>query len=175
MSICVPLSLESKRVRADLSCPVQDRALVVDLVAQALYHFTRRPPYSVVAGSLLLLDHIVQDRYDPVFEFAIIVVRHEQVADPVETSAAQICAVQVELSSRRNISRSQAFDQIFFDPTSGRDQAIDVFVLDQEANDLSKAGGNQIRRVAEENVTSRLLSDCRVEFLNLRRFIDRLV
>lgn len=42
----------------------------------------RRPPDSLL---LLFSEHVVQDGHYPVLELAVVVVRHQQIADPVES------------------------------------------------------------------------------------------
>lgn len=70
--------------------PVIYRALVVDLLTKAVDHLAGRPVdgFFVIAASLLLCEHSVHDRHDPIFEGAVVAVRHDQVADAVHALGA---------------------------------------------------------------------------------------
>jgi hypothetical protein len=57
----------------------------------------------------------------------------------------------VELPSGRKESRSEALDEVLLDSASGGDEAGDVFVLDEEADDLAETGGDEVGGVAEED------------------------
>ena len=125
-----------------------------------------------MSGLLLLREHRVQDGSKPVLELAVVVVRHDEVPDAVHATPAQVCAVHVEVCEVRF---PEALDEVLLDaPGSGHDR-VDVLVLDEVEDDLTQARGDQIRRVAEEDVTLGLRAYFwREVFLGLV-FRDRLV
>lgn len=159
--------------------PVEDRALVVDLLSEAVDDLARTPPdaFAVAARrcALLFVHHLIEDGHDPVFKLAVVVVRDEEVADAVQAPPAESCAVVVEFAVRGEERRTEALDQVFLDPTCGGDETVDVVVLDEEADHFAESGRDEVRGVAEEDGAARLGADGRVEFLGLRVWIDRFV
>lgn len=112
--------------------PVADRRLVIDLSAEPVYHFARRPAHGRLGPGtlLLLLQHRVEDGDDPVFEQAVVGVRHEQVADAIHALRSQGGAVGGEGAE---VGGGEAFDEVFFDAAGGRDNGGDVPVLGEVA------------------------------------------
>ena len=72
--------------------PVADRVRVVDLLAQPPNHLRWAPH---LARLLLLLEHLVQERHEPVLELAVVVVGHKHVADTVAAPARAALSRQV--------------------------------------------------------------------------------
>lgn len=81
--------------------PVQDGGFVVDFGAQARNDGAGGPDEAVfvvfgggfLGGFLLLGEHGVEDRYDPVFEGAVVAVGDDEVADAVHAFFSQGGAV----------------------------------------------------------------------------------
>ena len=138
--------------------PVEDGGLVVDFGAEAGNDGARGPDEAGLwvgggclvnfGGGFLLREHGVKDRDDPVFKGAIITVGHNQVADAVHALFPQVGAVGAEGGE---IGGGEAFDQVFFDAASGRDNSGDVAVLDKVAEGGAEARGDEIGGVAEED------------------------
>nr|POE65042.1 hypothetical protein CFP56_34710 [Quercus suber] len=130
--------------------PVIHGGLVVDLLAQAGDDFARGPVQGLllVLGRLLLLQHPVQDGDDPILERAIVAVGNDEVADAVHALLPQACAVGREGAQ---VGGGQAFDEVLLDPARGRDDGGDVSMLDQPAERLAEAGGDQVRGVTQED------------------------
>ncbi len=84
---------------------------------------TRRP---YAASSLLLFEHRVQYWRQPVLEFAVVVVRYDEVADTIHAASAQVGSVEVEVSE---ICFAETFDKVLLDAASGGDDACYVPVL----------------------------------------------
>lgn len=140
---------ETKRWCIYFVCPVVYGLFVVDLLAQATDKRARRP---YAPTGLLLCKHRVQYGCQPVLEFAVVVVRHDEVANPIHAASAQVCAVEGEISE---IGFAEAFDEVLLDAAGGGDEARDVLVLHEVQNDFAKARGYEIRGVAEEDVAAR--------------------
>eukprot|EP00968_Pinguiococcus_pyrenoidosus_P002971 scaffold173_cov221-Pinguiococcus_pyrenoidosus.AAC.1 len=64
-----------------LVAPVVHARLIVNLLPKPMDHLAGRPDGSF----LLLVQHLVQKRVHPVFEEAVVVVRHEQVAKAIDS------------------------------------------------------------------------------------------
>ena len=130
--------------------PVVDGPLVVDLLAQAVDDLGRGPLHRllVVLGRLLLLEHLVQDGDDPVLEGAVVGIGHDQVADPVESLAAETGAVGAE---GPHVRVAEAFYKVLLDAAGGRDDARDVLVLHEPPENAPQPRGDEVRRVAEED------------------------
>ena len=71
--------------------PVVDGPFVVDLLAQAVDHLTRRPVQGLSGrlARLLLFQHLVQNGHHPVLEGTVVAVRHHQVADAIHALGPQ--------------------------------------------------------------------------------------
>ncbi len=108
----------------------------------------------------LLFPHLVQYRHDPVFEFAVIVVGHDQVAYPIEASLSQTGTVCGKIAE---VGWAEAFDKVFLDATRCGDQRIHMLVLHQIPDHVAQAGRDEIRGVAEEDVTPRVAAHLGVE------------
>lgn len=96
----------------------------------------------------MLREHGVEDRDQPVFEGAVVVVWYDEVVDAVQTLCAEGGAGCL---LRDDVCRGEAFDKVFFDPAGGRHDGVDVFVLDQPAKSVAQPRGYEIRGVAEED------------------------
>ena len=118
--------------------PIVHTTLIVDFVAQPLNHTAGRPckALSVSLGwcCVLLSSHLIQDRHHPVFKLAVVIVRHNQVADPIQTTFPEGGSIQMEAAE---IRRAQTFDKVFFNTTGGSHNARHVFVLHQKMNHLA--------------------------------------
>ena len=156
---------ETKRLGIHFVCPVVYRLFVINLLAQATDE-RARCPYATTG--LLLRKHRVQYRHQPVLKFAVIIVRHDEVADTIHAASAQVGAIKGKVSE---ISFAEAFDKVFLDAAGGGDDARDLLVLHQVQNDFAKARGYEIRRVAEKDVASR--SGAKVRVGTFHRFIIR--
>ena len=146
-------------------CPVVHRLFVINLLTQATDERARCPYH---ATGPLLFKHRVQYRRQPVLEFAVIVVRYDEVADTIHAASAQVCAIEVEVGE---ICFAQAFDEVLLDTTGGGDDACYVLVLHEMQNDFAEAGGYEIRGVSEKDVAAR--SGARVGVGTFLRFILR--
>ena len=145
--------------------PVVHRLFVINLLTQATDERARCPYH---ATSPLLFKHRVQYWHQPVLEFAVIVVRYDEVADTIHAASAQVCAIEVEVGE---ICFAQAFDKVLFDTTGGGDDACYVLVLHEMQNDFAEAGGYEIRCVSEKDVAAR--SGAKVWVGTFLRFILR--
>jgi hypothetical protein len=119
--------------------------------------------------------HLIEEGHDPVLKLAIVVVRDEQVSDPVQPPPPQSCAVVVELAPGSEEGRTETLDQVFLDAACGGDEARDVVVLDEEADHFAQAGRDEVGRVAEEDGALCLGADLWVELFGLRVGVDRFV
>ena len=138
--------------------PVEDGGFVGDFGAEAGDDGARGPDEAVlwvVGGCLvsfsrgfLLREHGVEDWDDPVLKGAVVAVGHDKVADAVHAFFPQVGAVGAEGGE---IGGGEAFDQVFFDATSCRDNRGDVAVLDEVAEGGAEARGDEIGGVAEED------------------------
>lgn len=125
--------------------PVQHGGLVVDALAEQLDERARRPHDG---AALLLLERVVQQRHDPILEFAVVLIGHEQVADAVQTALAQVGAVEAEGT---DAGGTQTLDEILLDAARGGDDDVDAAVAYQEVERLAQAGGDHVGGVAEED------------------------
>ena len=142
--------------------PVVDRALVVDLLAQAADERAGRPD---LARRGLLRKHGVEDGHEPVLELAVVIVGDDEVPDAVHAALAEVRAVEVEVCE---VGRAEALDEVLLDAAGGGDEAGDVFVLDEVEDNLAQAGGYEVGGVAEEDGAAGVGADARVEeFLRL--------
>lgn len=114
--------------------PVEDTALVIDLLSQAVNDCRRRPNEFVlfVDGlrfcGLLLREHGVENWHDPVFEGAVVIVGYNEVSNSVEAFGAQLGACSAEGA---HVGVAEAFDEVFFDAAGGGHDGGDVVVLCQ--------------------------------------------
>lgn len=71
--------------------PVVYRAFIVDFFPESVDDFARSPVKWLVGffAGFLLLQHFVENRYNPVFEGAVVAIRHDEVTDAVHASGAQ--------------------------------------------------------------------------------------
>ena len=118
--------------------PVVDGPLVVDLLAQAVDDLARRPVQRLVRllAGLLLGEHLVEQRHDPVLKGAVVAVGHDEVADAVHALLAQAGAGRREGAQVRG---RQALDQVLLDTAGRRDNGRDMAVLDQVAQCFAQA------------------------------------
>lgn len=120
-----------------LVCPVVHRGLIVDLSTETMDHFAGSPQVALarpVELIFLLLKHTVQYGHDPILERTVVVVRHDEVADSVESFGAQRGAGRVEGAV---IGRGEALDQVLLHATSRRDDGRDMLVLNEIPKCLS--------------------------------------
>lgn len=136
--------------------PVVHRVLVVDLLAEAVDHGGGSP-----AGAVghLLVGHGVQDGVHPVFKEAVILVGHNEVAEPVDALSAQLSAVQLEVA---HVSGSQALDKVLLNAASSGHNRLHQIVLHKELDGLSHAGGDQVAGVRQEDGAFGVLAILRV-------------
>jgi hypothetical protein len=130
-------------------CPVVYGLFVVDLLAKATDERARRP---YATTGLLLFKHRVQYRRQPVLEFAVVVVRHDEVADTIHAPSAQVRAVEGKVGE---IGFAKALDKVLLDAAGGGDDARDVLVLHEVQDDFAEARGYEIGGVAEKDVAAR--------------------
>ena len=71
--------------------PVVYRALIVDFFPESVDDFAWSPVKWLVGflAGFLLLQHFVKNRYNPVFEGAVVAIRHDEVTDAVHAFGAQ--------------------------------------------------------------------------------------
>jgi hypothetical protein len=60
----------------------------------------------------LLLDHFVKDGHDPVLELAVVVVRHQEVADSVQALLSKVAACKRKVTSEISISNFDGIGKI---------------------------------------------------------------
>jgi hypothetical protein len=130
-------------------CPVVYGLFVINLLAQATDERARGPHATT---SRLLRKHRVQYRGQPVLEFAVVVVRHDEVADTVHAASAQVRAIKGEVGE---IGFAKAFDKVLLDAAGGGDDARDVLVLHEVQDDFAEARGYEVRGVAEKDAAAR--------------------
>ena len=106
-------------------CPVVHRLLVINLFSQSPDKGAGRPNF---AGLLLFGKHLVQYGHEPIFEFAVVVVGDDEVADAIHASATEICAIEIKVGE---VGLSQAFDKVLFNAASRSDEGSDMLVLDK--------------------------------------------
>ena len=76
---------------------------------------------------MVLLDkHLVEQRHEPVLEFAIVVVGYDQVPDTIHTSLTKARSVQIEVCE---IRFAEALYEVFLDSSRRRDKCRYVFVF----------------------------------------------
>lgn len=95
--------------------------------------------------ALLLFQHLVENRDDPVFESAVIVVWDNEITDAVQTLLAQVGAWGAEGS---HVCVAETFDEVLLNATSSGDDGGNVLVLNQPAEDTAEAGRDEIGGVA---------------------------
>ena len=102
--------------------PVVHRSLVVDLLAEPVNDFRRRPADLVrrALARLLLLQHFIQYRHHPVLKSAVVRVRYHQVPYAVETLRPEFRAGRVEGG---HVRVAETLDEILLDAPSCRDDA----------------------------------------------------
>ncbi|KUI62102.1 hypothetical protein VP1G_11379 [Cytospora mali] len=101
-------------------------------------------------AGLLLLEHLVHDRDNPVFKSAVVGVGHNQVTNAVQTFGAQVLPHGAEAPGGQ-VGVAQALDEVLLDAAGGGDDGGDVAVLDEVAQDAAQAGRDEVGGVAEED------------------------
>ena len=71
----------------------------------------------------------------PVLEEAVVLVRDDQVADPVEAPLPKVGPLEGEVTQ---VVMRETLDQILLDAARGRDHAVNVLVLKQVSDRLSR-------------------------------------
>jgi hypothetical protein len=77
----------------------------------------------------LLCKHAIEDRREPVFKLAIIVIRNDKVSDPIHALLPQLCSIKIPIGE---ISLPEALDKVFLNTAGGSDYCRDVSVLDKK-------------------------------------------
>ena len=119
-------------------------------------HLGGRPNLSFL---LLLLQHVVQNGHHPVFEVAVVVVRHQQITGSVDTLETQVATVQIELA---NVELGHALDEVLLNTSASGDHHIHEVVLHEVVNDLSHSTRHHVTRIGEENGALCLLAEFRI-------------
>lgn len=151
--------------RIHFVCPVVNRLFVIDLLPQAA---DERAWCPYLASSLLLRKHRIQYRRQPVLEFAVIVIRHDEVANTIHAASTQVRTIEEEVTE---IRRGKTLDEVLLDATSGCNDARDVLVLHKVQDYFAEARGDEIRGIAEKDVTANLGANVRIG--EMLRFILR--
>src|SRR5579863_9466146 len=112
-----------RNCRTYFICPVVHGLLVINLLPQAADERARRPHLAIC---LLFLKHRVQYWGQPVFEFAVVVVRHDEVTDTIHAASPQVSAIEGEVSE---IGFSEALDKVLLDAARDGNDASDVLVF----------------------------------------------
>ncbi len=115
-------------------------------------------------GAFLLVQHAVEDGYDPVLKGAVVAVGHVQVADAVDAALAQRGARMAREGAQ--VRRRQALDQILLDAAGCRHDGRHVPMLHEVAKRLAQARRDEVRCVAEEDgcaLIRRRISPCALE------------
>lgn len=119
--------------------------------------FTRTP---YLPRLLLLFEHLIQDRHNPILKLTVVFVGNKEVPDPIHPLLPQLRAVEVEIPKVRG---SKTLDEILFDAACGRDDRFDMSVFDEMADGFTEAGGDEIRRVSEEYIDFCCSANVRIE------------
>ena len=107
----------------------------------------------------LLLKHVIEDRHDPVFEVAVVVVGNNEVSSAVQALQTEVTAVQIELA---DVELAHAFDEVLLDSSARCDNHIHQMVLHQVVNDLSHTAAHHVAGVRKEDRALLVLSEFRV-------------
>lgn len=112
-NIILKLMTDQRRSRCTASryfiCPVIYRFFIIYFFSKPPYERTRCPD---ISGRLLFSNHLIQNGSEPVFELAIVVVRHNEISYPVHPASSQVCAVQIKISK---VCLPKALYEIFLD------------------------------------------------------------
>ena len=104
-------------------CPVVHGFLVIDLFSKSSNERTWCPD----DPRIVLLDkHLVEQRHEPVLEFAIVVVGYDQVPDAIHTSLTKVRSVHIEVCE---ICLAEAFNEVLLNSSRRRDKCRYVFVF----------------------------------------------
>ena len=78
--------------------------------------------------------HLCDQGSHPVLKLAIVVVRHEQISDSVDSIFTKVLTPQLKIT---HIGWLEAFNYVLLDAPRGRHNAIYQFMLDEEADDFA--------------------------------------
>jgi hypothetical protein len=112
---------------------VVHRLLVINLLPQSA---DERAWWPDLAACLLLRKHRIQYWGQPVFEFAVVIVWHDEATDTIHVASPQVSAVKIEVSE---IHASKALDEVLLDAAGSGNDARDVLVLHEVQNNFAKA------------------------------------
>ena len=107
----------------------------------------------------LLLKHVVEDRHDPVFEVAVVVVGDDEVASAVQTLQTEVTTIQIEFA---DVELAHALDEVLLDSSARRNHNIHQMVLHQVVDDLSHTATHHVAGVRKEDRALLVLSEFRV-------------
>lgn len=89
-----------------------------------------------------------ENRGDPVFETAVVLVRNDQVSDSVEALLAKLFALKREVS---HVMRIEALHDVFLNAAARGNSAVNQLVLEDVAQHLAVSAGNHVRSEAKED------------------------
>lgn len=113
--------------------PVVHATLVVDFFTESCDDLARTPSLFQIVS--LFLSHALQDRHDPIFKLAIVVIGNDQVSNAVHAPFPKRRAIKCKVAE---VGVAEAFDEIFLDPARGGTDSGDELVLDEEQQNLAK-------------------------------------
>jgi hypothetical protein len=140
--LSMPKVIVSQTAQEYLVTPVIDRIGMIDLSSKAANQRAWSPNRALVAAGgenritngfvclflgdwsylrFLLDEALIQNWVKPLLKVAVVFVRDQQVADPVQAFFAQVGAFQGKIS---NVRRVHALDEILLDASSGRDDDV---------------------------------------------------
>lgn len=79
---------------------------------------------------------LIEDGVNPVLEFAVVVIGDNKVSNAIEATFSELGSVKGEAC---NPGISEAFNKVLLDTSSGGDNGIDHFVLDEVTNGFAHA------------------------------------
>ena len=107
-------------------------------------HFSRSP----LDPPLLLHQHCIQNRRQPILKSTIIIIRNNQIPNPIQPRLPQL------FSGKRKgaqVCGGKTLDDVLLNAACGGHDSGDVVVLDEVADCLAETRGDEVGRVAEEN------------------------
>jgi hypothetical protein len=109
------------------------RLLIINLLPQSADEQAWWPD---LATCLLLCKHCIQYWGQPVFEFAVVIVWHNEATNMIHVASPQVSTIKIEVSE---IHASKALDEVLIDATGSGNDVRDMLVLHEVQNNFAKA------------------------------------
>ena len=145
--------------------------LVIKLFAHSPCDLRRCKELSIIGG-LLFSMHLLDQFYEPSLEQGVVVVRHNQISNPVQSLLSQLLALELEIA---HVMVSEKLHEIFLDSSASGHYARDHAVLAQVPNVLSHSAGCHIGSVPQKYSAPSSTSRCWVFELLCLVVSDRLI